>query len=385
MSDKDYKGKKGADGDDYKPLKFYQKRIAGTENGFDTFSEGGEHYFTYNIDGEVILISEGYASEKGRDNGVASVDKNRLIDKRYRRDTLEESGKHFFNLVAGNHQEIATSAWFDSDVAMEAAIARLMGISSAPLASVMSAVAPVAAAKIVDDIPPKQEKKEEEDEGCGCAWLWWLLPLLLALLVWYLFSQCCQKPSEIVPAVVPAAPEVVKPVEVKPELKVEAPPAVSGNDISLGDFFMSKLPSGTDLNIPEFGIENKLIQFIEDDSRPIDKTTWFSFDRIGFDTSKADLTLDSREQIRNIAEIMRAYPNVKLKIGGYTDNTGSLAFNQTLSDERAKSVMNSLISQGVTQDRLSAEGYGPQFPVASNETEEGRAKNRRIDIRVTEK
>jgi outer membrane protein OmpA-like peptidoglycan-associated protein/uncharacterized protein YegP (UPF0339 family) len=378
MSDKDYKGKKGVDGDDYKPLKFYQERISGVENGFETFSEGNEHYFTYNIDGEVILISEGYTSEKGRDNGVASVDKNRLIDKRYRRDSLE-SGKYFFNLLAGNHQEIATSAWFDSEAAMESAVSRLMGVSVAPLAAVDEKVPSAAQSNLLDSEKQNTNSEEEQQkEGCACAWMWWLLPILVALVVWYLFAQCCQKPDGSATNVASSVTAVSSPEE------LSNPEAAPANSV-LGAFFKNQLPSGVDLNIPEFGIENKLLKFIEDDSKSVDKTTWFSFDRINFDSGKAELTLDSREQIKNIAEIMRAYPDVKLKVGGYTDNTGSLEFNKKLSEERAESVKNALISQGVSQDRLEAEGYGPEFPVASNETEEGRAKNRRIDVRVTAK
>jgi len=409
MSDKDYKGKKGVDGDDYKPLKFYQEHSSNVGDGFDKFSDGGEHYFTYSIDGEVILISEGYASEKGRDNGIASVDKNRLIEARYKRDVYQ-ADKHFFNLVAGNHQEIATSAWFTSAAGMEAAIARLMGNSTAPLAAASIVGGAVAAASSVAAEPapvsaPKPSapqtaysapsaEPEKEEEGCGCKWLWFLLPLLLAALVWYLFSQCCSKPADVAQAapaaavtqVVPEpAPAPAEPVVAQANVVEEAVDTVQNAVGDLGAFAASKLPDGIELNIPQFGVENKLLEFIKDDSLPVDKTTWFEFDRINFNTGSADLTLDSREQIANIAQIMNAYPDVHLKIGGYTDSTGSAALNQTLSEQRAETVKNALISQGVFQERLASEGYGSQFPVASNDTAEGRAKNRRIALRVTEK
>jgi len=411
MSDKDYKGNKGVGGDDYRPLQFYKDRTSGVENGFGKFSEDGEHFFAYLIDGEVVLISEDYTSEKGRDNGIASVDKNRLIEARYKRDVYK-SDNYFFNLVAGNHQEIATSAWFTSAAAMEAAIGRLMGNSSAPLAaaSIVGAVT-AAAAPIVAAAPQaarlSSEPAADEDEGGGHTWLWFLLPILLAALVWYLFSQCCSKPADVAPlapaaAVVtnviePAveAPVVPEPIVKEPsveKLTVEAPSvvekAVDSVQSAVGDlgrFLANQLPDGVALNIPEFGVESKLLGFIKDESLPVDKTTWFDFDRINFNSGKADLTLDSREQIVNIAKIMRAYPNVTLKIGGYTDSTGSDALNQKLSEDRAATVKNSLISQGVSQERLASEGYGSQFPVASNDTEEGRAKNRRIALRVTEK
>jgi OOP family OmpA-OmpF porin len=154
---------------------------------------------------------------------------------------------------------------------------------------------------------------------------------------------------------------------------------------SLGDFFKTKLPNGVELNIPQFGIENKLLTFIQDTSKPVDDNTWFNFDRLLFDTGKATLQPSSQEQLDNIANILKAYPNVHVKIGGYTDNTGDPSANMTLSAERAKNVMDALVSAGIDPSRLTSEGYGDQFPVGDNSTEEGRAKNRRIALRVTEK
>ena len=161
----------------------------------------------------------------------------------------------------------------------------------------------------------------------------------------------------------------------------------AGNAAStaLGDFFKTKLPNGVELNIPRFGIENKLLTFIQDSSKQVDDTTWFNFDRLLFDTGKATLQPSSEEQLNNVAEIMKAYPDVHIKIGGYTDNTGDAAANQTLSEARAKNVMDALAGKGVDASRMESEGYGDQHPVADNSTEEGRAQNRRIALRVTQK
>jgi outer membrane protein OmpA-like peptidoglycan-associated protein len=154
---------------------------------------------------------------------------------------------------------------------------------------------------------------------------------------------------------------------------------------ALGKFFSKKLPSGFELNIPEFGVENKLIAFIEDAQRPVDDKTWFSFDRLTFDTGKATLKPESQEQLKNIAEILKAYPKVMIKLGGYTDNTGDPQANLRLSQQRADAVMADLVKLGVDANRMKAEGYGQEHPIADNSTEEGRAKNRRIDIRVVSK
>ena len=154
---------------------------------------------------------------------------------------------------------------------------------------------------------------------------------------------------------------------------------------ALGQFFKTKLPNGVELDIPQFGVENKLIAFLNDTSKPVDDTTWFNFDRLLFDTGSATLQPSSQEQLGNIANILKAYPNVHLKIGGYTDNTGDATANMSLSDARARNVMDSLVSSGIDASRLSSEGYGDQHPVADNATEEGRAQNRRIAMRVTQK
>jgi len=196
----------------------------------------------------------------------------------------------------------------------------------------------------------------------------WLLPLvLLALLViaaiWY-FNREKGTVSNAVQTATNAGAS-----------------AVSG----LGDFFKTKLPDGTELNIPQFGIESKLINFLNDSSKPVDTTTWFNFDRLLFDTGKATLQPSSQEQLGNIAAILKAYPNAHVKIGGYTDNTGDAAANVALSDARAKNVMNAFVAAGIDPSRLEAKGYGDQYPVGDNNTEEGRALNRRIALLVTAK
>ncbi|WP_162628169.1 OmpA family protein [Arcticibacterium luteifluviistationis] len=157
-----------------------------------------------------------------------------------------------------------------------------------------------------------------------------------------------------------------------------------GNGISaLGDFFKRKLPNGVELNIPANGIESKLLSFIADGT--VDETTWFNFDRINFATGSSALTAESAEQVKNISDILAAYPKVKLKLGGYTDNTGSADGNLRLSQNRANKVMAAILANGIDASRLAAEGYGSAHPVASNDTEEGKAQNRRIAVRITAK
>ncbi|MCB0771760.1 MAG: sodium-translocating pyrophosphatase, partial [Flavobacteriales bacterium] len=149
--------------------------------------------------------------------------------------------------------------------------------------------------------------------------------------------------------------------------------------------FVKNLPSGFAVKGDTAGMERGLIAFIEG-TAPVDKTTWFNFDRVTFKSGSAAIDMaKSNEQLVNLSEILAAFPNAKLKIGGYTDNTGDEAANMKLSADRANAVRNALMLMGMDGARLEAEGYGSQHPVADNATDEGRAKNRRIAVRVTAK
>jgi OmpA-OmpF porin, OOP family len=201
----------------------------------------------------------------------------------------------------------------------------------------------------------------------------WLLPLLLLLglgggIIYYMKN--CTKPATPV-VKVPEMPKV-------DTLAAKATEAIAN--------FAKKLGSGFELKGNKDGIESQLVAFIEDAAKPVDKTTWFNFDRLLFQTGSAQIDIEkSKDQLTNMVEILKAFPKVKLKIGGYTDNVGNEAANMKLSGNRATAVLNYLVEQGIDKARLAAEGYGPQHPVADNATEEGRAQNRRVAVRVTEK
>jgi outer membrane protein OmpA-like peptidoglycan-associated protein len=154
---------------------------------------------------------------------------------------------------------------------------------------------------------------------------------------------------------------------------------------NLGSLINLSLPDGTTLHVPQNGVEGRLLAFIQDPNRPPDSTSWFDFDRLLFDSGSATLQPQSQEQLQNIAAILKAYPSVHMRIGGYTDNTGSADQNLRLSTDRANNVMAALVNLGVAPDRLDAKGYGEEHPVADNATEDGRAKNRRISMLVTQK
>lgn len=205
----------------------------------------------------------------------------------------------------------------------------------------------------------------------GSSWWKWALPLLLLGLVGYFLARR--------PATVPSVAVNPPVADTRPQGLLPAVPA------SLGPFVDRTLKNSVTLNVPTDGVESKLIAFIEDPAKGVDKETWFSFDRIEFDTDSATLRPSSAEQLRNIAEILKAYPQVNVKIGGYTDNVGDDAHNLKLSSDRAATTANEIAALGIDRSRLASEGYGKEHPVADNSTEEGRQRNRRIDIRVTQK
>ncbi len=100
-----------------------------------------------------------------------------------------------------------------------------------------------------------------------------------------------------------------------------------------------------------------------------------------FDTAKATLKPESVAALKAAAALLRRYPDLELAVEGHTDNVGSAAENERLSQKRAEAVKESLIKMGIGADRLKAKGYGETRPVASNDDETGRAKNRRVELR----
>jgi outer membrane protein OmpA-like peptidoglycan-associated protein len=102
-----------------------------------------------------------------------------------------------------------------------------------------------------------------------------------------------------------------------------------------------------------------------------------------FDTGKADLKPSARERLAKVAGILIAYPDIHVEIDGYTDSTGSLEFNERLSQQRAEAVRTFLASQGVNSASITTQGFGPSNPIASNDTSSGRQQNRRVELVVS--
>lgn len=190
------------------------------------------------------------------------------------------------------------------------------------------------------------------------------------------------------PAVGETTADVTEKTE-KAEVPTEKVDAAGNYIYDVGEMLEIELPNGEKLNIGTNSTENQLFSMLNDSDYVVsaDKTQgWITLDRVYFSTGSDQLTATSQNQLDNIVAILKAFPNTEVKLGGYTDNTGSQQINQPLSEGRAKSVMNEIGKAGIDVARLAAEGYGSEHPLCpANDTDVCKAKNRRVDIRITKK
>lgn len=113
---------------------------------------------------------------------------------------------------------------------------------------------------------------------------------------------------------------------------------------------------------------------------PIEKKRPIVMRNLSFATNKATILPESEPELQNLYNLLIEHPEIRIRITGHTDNVGSDRFNQSLSEQRANSVRHELIRRGIAPERLEAEGKGRTEPVATNDTEEGRAQNRRVEF-----
>jgi outer membrane protein OmpA-like peptidoglycan-associated protein len=115
---------------------------------------------------------------------------------------------------------------------------------------------------------------------------------------------------------------------------------------------------------------------------PIEANAKVILKNVFFDTKKTELKPESVSELDDVVRLMNENPNMKIQINGYTDNVGTPADNLKLSTGRAVSVVNYLVAKGINKTRLSFKGFGEAKPISTNETEEGRAMNRRTEMSV---
>ena len=104
----------------------------------------------------------------------------------------------------------------------------------------------------------------------------------------------------------------------------------------------------------------------------------------GFDHGKARLTDAGRTRVDEVVHVLQQNPDLRVSVEGHTDAAGREAYNQSLSERRARAVADRLIEKGIAANRLSVRGYGESRPIADNKSADGRARNRRVEIVVVE-
>lgn len=135
------------------------------------------------------------------------------------------------------------------------------------------------------------------------------------------------------------------------------------------------------MNIPALGpnsyYKNSFVVNLE-----FDPPKTFVLENVEFDFGKATLRSQSYKTLDDLVEYLKRKPHERIEIGGYTDNIGNDTKNLALSMERAKSIVSYLIAKGIDNERLVAKGYGAEEPIEENDTEEGRQKNRRTEVKI---
>ncbi len=143
------------------------------------------------------------------------------------------------------------------------------------------------------------------------------------------------------------------------------------------------LPNGQKIDLVDGSFNYKLAKYLTDSSARVNQV--FTFDNLNFESNTNTLVAGSEKTVQDLAKIMSAYPRVQVKLVGYTDNTGDSLQNRKLSIKRAFAVKNLLVANGIRDLRIDFAGRGSANPIATNATEEGKAKNRRIDLKIVKK
>jgi OmpA-OmpF porin, OOP family len=229
-----------------------------------------------------------------------------------------------------------------------------------------------------------------EDRASGGGGLRWLLPLLLlavaAALAWYLMKNCNKKPADPIPT----PPSNVNNTGGGDGLKVKVDTITGIATYMYGDTISLACGSDT-IRVPKDGAEAQLWNACKmamekgvDTSEAGKKAGWINLYDVQFNSGSSVYAKGASAQVANVAKILKAYPKVAVKFGGYTDTTGDAGKNQTLSQSRADKVLADVKAAGVAAAQLTkAEGYGEQFQIGTNLDAESKARSRRVSARIT--
>ncbi|PZF74504.1 OmpA family protein [Taibaiella soli] len=252
-------------------------------------------------------------------------------------------------------------------------------------ASINSLNAEINAAPASLNVERALGKKNKDD---GNRLLWFVLGTLLLVGIIFFCTKGC-KYEAATNTTVPVVDSIASAPTQQPQMPAFKLDADSTLQYVFGDIIGKKLPNGTVMHIPNNSAEALLLSNIQDvlrnglDTTPEGiKNGWINLYNVQF-TKMLTYRKGAEEEIGNIAAILKAYPMIAIKIGGYSDATGTVAVNKKLSQERAQKVAADLGKAGVESQVSGTEGYGPEFPIGDNRTAEGRAQNKRVSCRIT--
>ncbi|HEY3064164.1 MAG TPA: OmpA family protein [Methylomirabilota bacterium] len=145
-----------------------------------------------------------------------------------------------------------------------------------------------------------------------------------------------------------------------------------------------QLPDGAKISVPESSFNASVANWLGS-TADVRVPKRFVFEDLNFETASTTLTPDSVATVNSLVAVLKAYPAAAVALEGYTDNTGDPISNKKLSLDRAVAVKDVMVKGGIVESRITTAGYGQDNPVASNETEDGRAKNRRLELVVVKR
>lgn len=314
------------------------------------------------------------------------------------RQTLENglTGLNLSTLVAGQVDEIRAGM-----PAGLAALGTLLGFDKLPASSADNDAQGVTTFMSTPTNPdlPKSPLVERERENVN--WLRWALYAVGALIL-FLIVQKCREPESSTEGVFTDTTARAEPRSQEDTATTRANIERSNGstqdtargpfkttvgtgsgmvgDTTAGTTKSVELPGGRRLTVLDNSFNANLASFMAGKARPIPRT--FTFENLTFDTNSARITKASQAHVNDLIEILKAYPTLQINIQGHTDNTGDMTANKKLSLQRANAVKDALTAAGVSASRVTAQGYGAEKSVATNDSPEGRQKNRRIDVVV---
>lgn len=229
---------------------------------------------------------------------------------------------------------------------------------------------------VYDTDPQKSQPKKKK----GMSWLWWLLIIiLLALLCWWMFRSCGKRDMRNA--------DRVRTEQVQPARPAQ-PAATTTTNTNNVEMTEITLPDGTVVKVYKNGEFQKITDFLKNDgykkaSAKDLSSKWYHFEGIDFVFNSAnELLPGSREYLNTLISILKAYPDTKIKIGGYADQPGTEAVNMEISKQRAEYIKKLMSDNGIKADRIVTEGYGDEYatvPASASDAE--RAKDRSIAMR----